>query len=84
MQRHLGGDVLQRLRPEVRGAHPRFDRAEGPSQGLFARNTSRTAVRQGRYLRGYAYRSIELCSPALTETVVRSSIAPKGDGEGMD
>ena len=50
-----------------------------PAKGLFARNTSRIAVRQGRYLRGYAYRFIELCSSALTEPVVRSSIAPKGE-----
>ncbi len=44
---------------------------------LFARNTSRIAVRQGRYLRGYAYRFIELCSPDLTESVVRSSVSSK-------
>ena len=55
-----------------------------PSQGLFARNTSRIAVRQGRYLRGYAYRFLELCSPELTEAVVRSSIAPRGEPEVTD
>ncbi len=52
------------------------------ASGLFARNTSRIAVRQGRYLRGYAYRFMELCAPDLTESVVRSSIAPKGDEAG--
>jgi len=55
-----------------------------PARGLFARNTSRIAVRQGRYLRGYAYRFIELCSADLTESVVRSSIAPKGEPEVAD
>jgi LysR family cys regulon transcriptional activator len=52
-----------------------------PTQGLFERNTSRIAVRQGRYLRGFAYRFIELCSAELTEQVVKSSIAPRGEGE---
>jgi LysR family cys regulon transcriptional activator len=51
---------------------------------LFARNTSRIAVRQGRYLRGYAYRFIELCSPELTESVVRSSVSSKIDPELTD
>ena len=51
---------------------------------LFARNTSRLAVRQGRYLRGYAYRFIELCSPELTESVVRSSISSKTEPELVD
>ena len=38
---------------------------------LFTANTSRIAVRRGTYLRTYAYRFIELCSPALTESTVR-------------
>lgn len=42
---------------------------------LFDEQTSRIAVRRGRYLRGYAYRFIELCAPALTEKVVRGDIA---------
>jgi LysR family cys regulon transcriptional activator len=46
--------------------------------GLFPLNTSRIAVRQGRYLRDYAYRFIELCSPELKEAFVRSSVTPKG------
>ncbi|MDO6385188.1 MULTISPECIES: CysB family HTH-type transcriptional regulator [Uliginosibacterium] len=43
---------------------------------LFARNTTLIAVRRGHYLRGYAYRFIELCSPELTETNVRAAVAP--------
>jgi LysR family cys regulon transcriptional activator len=49
--------------------------------GLFPLNTSRIAVRQGRYLRDYAYRFIELCSPELKEAFVRSSVTPKGEPE---
>jgi LysR family transcriptional regulator, cys regulon transcriptional activator len=55
-----------------------------PAQGLFGRNTARIAVRQGRYLRGYAYRFLELCSPDLTESVVRTSTAPKTEPEAVD
>ena len=43
---------------------------------LFALNTTRIAVRRGHYLRGYAYRFIELCAPELTETNVKASVAP--------
>jgi hypothetical protein len=32
------------------------------------------AVRRGSYLRTYAYRFIELCSPALPEKVVRAAV----------
>jgi len=49
--------------------------------GLFPLTTSRIAVRQGRYLRGYAYRFIELCSPELTEAHIRSSVTPKSEPE---
>lgn len=41
---------------------------------LFAANTSRIAVRWATYLRGYAYRFIELCAPELTEGRVRSEV----------
>lgn len=51
------------------------------SAHLFEENTTRIAVRRGHYLRGYAYRFIELCSPALTEAAVRSGVAPSGNGE---
>ncbi|MGE5510708.1 MAG: CysB family HTH-type transcriptional regulator [Bacteroidota bacterium] len=40
---------------------------------LFPSNTSLIAVRKGSYLRSYAYRFIELCSPALPERVVRAA-----------
>ena len=46
------------------------------SAHLFAENTTRIAVRQGHYLRGYAYKFIELCNAQLTESVVRAAINP--------
>ena len=55
-----------------------FDKARDPhlrmldARHLFDANTSRIAVRRGSYLRGYAYRFIELCAPALTERVIRA------------
>lgn len=42
-----------------------------PSSGLFEENTTWIAVRRGRFLRGFAYRFIELCDPKLTEKLVR-------------
>ena len=47
---------------------------------LFPVNTTRIAVRRGHYLRGFAYRFIEMCSPTLSEATVRASIAPAGNG----
>jgi len=44
------------------------------SSRLFDSNTSSLGIRRGRYLRGYVYRFIELCSPALTEAVVRKTL----------
>jgi LysR family transcriptional regulator, cys regulon transcriptional activator len=41
---------------------------------LFNANTSLIAVRRGSYLRNYAYRFIELCSPALPERAVRAAV----------
>lgn len=41
---------------------------------LFPANTTRIAVRRGHYLRGYAYRFIEECSPALTAAVVKGAL----------
>lgn len=38
---------------------------------LFPANTTRIAVRRGHYLRGYAYRFLAACSPALTQEVVK-------------
>ena len=46
---------------------------------LFPANTTCIAVRQGHYLRGYAYRFIELCSPELTESVIRAAVTPGRD-----
>jgi len=43
---------------------------------LFAENVTRIAVRRGRYLRGYAYRFIELCASGLDEAGVRAALAP--------
>ncbi len=44
------------------------------SSHLFAENTTRIAVRRGRYLRGFAYRFIELCTPNLSESDVASTL----------
>jgi LysR family cys regulon transcriptional activator len=43
---------------------------------LFETNTTLIAVRKGHYLRGYGYKFMELCVPALTEARVRGAIAP--------
>jgi LysR family cys regulon transcriptional activator len=44
------------------------------SAHLFQANTSSLGIRRGRYLRGYVYRFIELCSPTLTEAFVRKAL----------
>ena len=50
---------------------------------LFARNTSRIAVRRGSYLRGFAHRFIEFCSADLDETTVKAALqAPAELDEG--
>lgn len=46
---------------------------------LFAVNTSKIAVRRGSYLRGFAFRFIELCSRDLTEAKVKASIDAAAD-----
>ena len=51
------------------------------SSHLFERNTTNISVRRGHYLRGYAYRFIELCLPSLTEAAIRSGVKPKADVE---
>jgi LysR family cys regulon transcriptional activator len=43
---------------------------------LFGSNTTRIAVRRGHYLRGFGYRFLEQCAPALTEVAVREALAP--------
>ncbi|MFA5950060.1 MAG: CysB family HTH-type transcriptional regulator [Hyphomicrobium sp.] len=49
---------------------------------LFQINTSRIAVPRGSYLRGFAYRFIELASPALTETAVRAKVEASAASRG--
>jgi LysR family cys regulon transcriptional activator len=42
---------------------------------LFGANTTYIALRRGHYLRSFAYRFIELCSPALPEATIRAGAA---------
>jgi LysR family transcriptional regulator, cys regulon transcriptional activator len=42
---------------------------------LFPKSTSRIALRRGRFLRSFAYRFLELCSPELTEKDVKAKTA---------
>ncbi len=51
------------------------------SQGLFEENVTLLAVRQGHYLRGFAYRFIEFCQPGLDETEVKAAINPARDSD---
>jgi len=46
------------------------------SSHLFENNTTRIAVRRGHYLRGYAYKFIELCASDLTEAHIKSALLP--------
>ena len=50
------------------------------SSHLFPENVTRIAMRRGHYLRGFAYRFIELCAPELTEVVVMQALT-KAVGE---
>lgn len=43
---------------------------------LFPENVTHIGIRKGHYLRGYAYRFIELCAPGLSAQVVRNAIDP--------
>lgn len=43
-----------------------------PSNDLFGTNTTWIAVCRDHYLRGFAYRFIELCDPALSEAHIRA------------
>jgi hypothetical protein len=54
------------------------------SSHLFNANTALIAVRHGSYLRTYAYRFIELCSPALPENVVRAAVTADGHANKSD
>ncbi len=51
------------------------------SSHLFQENTTNISVRRGHYLRGYAYRFIELCLPSLNEAAIRSGVKPVADVE---
>ena len=48
-----------------------------PCDHLFAANQTLLAVRRNHLLRRYAYRFIELCSPALTEATVTEAVASR-------
>ena len=41
---------------------------------LFGVNTTRIAVRRGHYLRGYAYRFLQECSPTLTAAALQAAL----------
>jgi LysR family cys regulon transcriptional activator len=43
---------------------------------LFSVNTTYIALRRGHYLRSFAYRFIELCSPKLDEATIRAGLVP--------
>lgn len=47
------------------------------ARGLFEINTTRIGLRRGHYLRGYALRFIEYCSPTLTEAKLREALFAK-------
>ncbi|HJT50650.1 MAG TPA: CysB family HTH-type transcriptional regulator [Nitrosospira sp.] len=51
------------------------------SSHLFEKNTTNISIRRGHYLRGYAYRFIELCLPSLNEQSVRAGVRPEVDVE---
>lgn len=42
------------------------------SSNLFPKNTTRIAVRQGHYLRGFAYHFMALCNPKLNVTTIKN------------
>ncbi len=48
------------------------------SEHLFRLNTTLIGVRKGSFLRGFAYRFIELCSPDLTESHVKLTASLAG------
>jgi LysR family cys regulon transcriptional activator len=46
---------------------------------LFPANTTRIALKRGQYLRGFAYRFLQECAPALDETRVRLALAGENE-----
>jgi LysR family cys regulon transcriptional activator len=53
------------------------------SRHLFPENVANIGIRKGHYLRGYAYRFIELCSPGLDEPAVRSATSSTKDKDEL-
>jgi LysR family cys regulon transcriptional activator len=51
------------------------------SSHLFTNNITRIAIRKGHYLRGYAYKFIELCSKELTEAEVKAALSPNAESD---
>ena len=51
------------------------------TENLFSNNTTHIAIRQGHYLRGYAYKFLELCSKDLSEAKIKSAINPSIDSD---
>ena len=51
------------------------------SEKLFLNNTTHIAIRQGHFLRGYAYKFLELCSKDLSEAKIKSAINPSIDSD---
>lgn len=51
------------------------------SEYLFEKNTTFISVRRNHYLRGYAYRFMELCIPTLSEAEIRTRVNPLIDAE---
>jgi LysR family cys regulon transcriptional activator len=51
------------------------------SSHLFTNNITRIAIRKGHYLRGYAYKFIELCSRELTEAEVKAALSPNTESD---
>ncbi len=49
------------------------------SSHLFPENVARIAIRRGHYLRGYAYRFIELCAPELNEAKIAEALEMRGE-----
>jgi LysR family cys regulon transcriptional activator len=47
------------------------------AEHLFSANTTRIALRRGHFLRGFAYRFLQECVPALTERTVREAVEPE-------
>jgi len=51
------------------------------SAHLFENNVTRIAIRKGHYLRGFAYKFIQLCSEELSEAKVKSALLPAADAD---